>query len=249
VTLLLTSTHQTNKLTLPSPVEWVGYIGRALSSKENPNYTLGPYIMQTLLLLVAPALFAASIYMVLGRIILLADAEHLSPIRRKWLTKAFVTGDVFSFCLQAAGGGIQAGGGNMYKTGENIILAGLVLQIIFFGLFMVVSITFHTRIAKRPTVASQGYHSIWSKQIWVLYAASLLILVRSAFRVVEYGMGNAGYLLRHEVFLYVFDAVLMFLVMVIFNIFHPSVLNVQKSSKQRMMNDGLLLNEVPTTSR
>ncbi len=39
------------------PVEGIGYIGRIMSH-SNPK-TLGPYIMQTLLLLVAPALFVS----------------------------------------------------------------------------------------------------------------------------------------------------------------------------------------------
>lgn len=47
-------------------------------------------------------------------------------------------------------------------------------------------------------------------------------MVRSVFRVVEYLQGNAGYLLSHEVFLYIFDAVLMLGVMVLFNWVHPS---------------------------
>lgn len=83
--------------------EFVGYIGRALSSQETPNYTLGPYIIQALLLLVAPALLAASIYMELGRIILVTDGECHSFIRKRWLTKVFVCGDVFSFAVQGAG--------------------------------------------------------------------------------------------------------------------------------------------------
>lgn len=40
------------------------------------------------------------------------------------------------------------------------------------------------------------------------------------FRVIEYILGNAGYLLEHEVFLYVFDAALVFTVMVILNVSH-----------------------------
>lgn len=59
--------------------------------------------MQAMALLIAPALFAASIYMSLGRIILLVDGEAHSIIRKKWLTKIFVTGDVLSFCMQSAG--------------------------------------------------------------------------------------------------------------------------------------------------
>jgi hypothetical protein len=38
--------------------------------------------------------------------------------------------------------------------------------------------------------------------------------------------GNDGYVISHEVFLYVFDAAMMFLVMGVMNVFHPSfVLN------------------------
>ena len=90
-------------LTLTS-VETIGYIGRILSAQENPGpYTLSPYIMQSTLLLVAPALFAASIYMILGRIIRLTGGESHSPIRPTRLTKLFVLGDVLSFFVQSGG--------------------------------------------------------------------------------------------------------------------------------------------------
>ncbi|XEV05659.1 hypothetical protein FSHL1_010946 [Fusarium sambucinum] len=84
--------------------EVIGYIGRVLNTNEEPGcWTMGPYIMQSVLILIAPALFAASIYMILGRIILLTDGEHHSLIPRKWLTKLFVFGDVASFMLQSSG--------------------------------------------------------------------------------------------------------------------------------------------------
>jgi hypothetical protein len=56
-----------------------------------------------MLILVAPPLFAASIYMTLGRVILQLDAEPASLIRVRWLTKIFVVGDVISFLLQCGG--------------------------------------------------------------------------------------------------------------------------------------------------
>jgi hypothetical protein len=37
-------------------------------------------------------------------------------------------------------------------------------------------------------------------------------------------MGNDGYLLRHEAFLYVFDGVLMLAAMILYNVVHPSSL-------------------------
>lgn len=75
-----------------------------MSANENPGpYTLNPYIIQSVLLLVAPALFAASIYMELGRIVLMVEGERALFIRRTWLTKIFVAGDVLSFLMQSSG--------------------------------------------------------------------------------------------------------------------------------------------------
>lgn len=59
--------------------------------------------MQSTLLLVSPALYAASIYMILGRIIQLVHGEKLSVVRLNWLTKIFVAGDVLSFVMQSSG--------------------------------------------------------------------------------------------------------------------------------------------------
>ncbi|KAL1632091.1 hypothetical protein SLS56_003980 [Neofusicoccum ribis] len=212
--------------------QWVGYIGRALSSQD--QWALGPFIQQTLLLLIAPALFAASVYMILGRIILTTDGEQHSLIRQKWLTKVFVTGDVISFLAQSAGGGIMASGTqSAMETGEHIVVVGLFLQLAFFGFFMVVGSLFYARIGRQPTAKSVDPTMPWRKHFWVLMAASLLIFVRSVFRVIEYLMGNDGYLLRHEVFLYIFDAVLMLSVMVLFNVVHPSEITKMLKENQR----------------
>ncbi|CRL23250.1 RTA1 like protein [Penicillium camemberti] len=203
--------------------EIVGYIGRALSSKQSPDWTLGPYIVQTLCLLLAPALLAASIYMLLGRIILVLQAESHSILKKKWLTKIFVTGDVMSFLLQGAGGGIQSSGSlDGMKTGERIIIIGLFVQIIFFGFFIVVAGLFDWKLRKYPIPRCFDREIPWRKHLNILYATSLLILVRSLFRLAEYIQGNKGYLLRHEVYLYIFDSLLIFIAMVIFNIAHPS---------------------------
>ncbi|KAF9872460.1 rta1 domain protein [Colletotrichum karsti] len=200
----------------------IGYAARAKSGSESPNWSLGPYIIQSILLLVAPALYAATVYMELGRIITIVDGEGHVLISKKWLTKLFVAGDVLSFLLQGGGGGYQASGTlAALKTGANIIIVGLFVQLICFGLFIVVAVCFHRSINKTPTGRSSG--SIpWQKHMNVLYLGSMLIMVRSVFRAVEYIQGFNGYLLSHEAYLYVFDAVLMFLVMVLFNWIHPA---------------------------
>jgi len=200
-------------------VETIGYAARIVS--HNDKESVIAYSVQAILILVAPALFAASIYMILGRIIISLRAQHLSLIPVRWLTKAFVCGDIVSFSLQAAGGGIQASGTiEAYDRGEKIILAGLFVQIVVFGFFVITSGLFHVKCLKNPTLAAREDAFPWKLDLNVLYTVSIIILVRSIFRVVEYLQGNGGYLISHEVFLYIFDAILMAIVMVVFLIWY-----------------------------
>ncbi|KAF2147461.1 uncharacterized protein K452DRAFT_348162 [Aplosporella prunicola CBS 121167] len=204
--------------------ETVGYVGRAMSAKETPDWTMKPYIMQSLLILLGPTLFAASIYMILGRIIRLTNGEAHSIIRVNWVTKIFVLGDVLSFLAQSGGGGMlaKASAPSDQKNGERLITIGLVIQIAFFGFFIVVAGLFHVRINMYPTARSQQATVPWQKFLFVLYGAGGLIMIRSLYRLIEYIQGASGELQSKEAYLYVFDATLMFLTALMFNIFHPS---------------------------
>ena len=184
--------------------------------------------MQALLLLVSPALFAASIYMTLGRLMEVVGGERHSLIPTRWLTKVFVLGDVISFALQGAGGGLMAGRTlKMMEAGQHVVVAGLWVQIVFFSMFVAVAVLFQVRINREPTALStdpahRGGLGGWLTLHRALYTSSALILVRGIFRVVEYIQGNAGYLLRYEIWLYVSDSLLMLGVVVLFNVVHPS---------------------------
>ena len=101
--MLRTRTWYLTPFIIGGVCEIVGYSGRAVSATQSPDWTLVPYIIQSLLLLIAPALFAASIYMVLGRIILLTNGATFSLIRPKILTFLFVSGDVLCFLVQGSG--------------------------------------------------------------------------------------------------------------------------------------------------
>ncbi|GKT54547.1 RTA1 domain-containing protein [Colletotrichum tofieldiae] len=229
--------------------EAVGFVGRAMSASEAPDYTKNPYIIQSILLLLGPALFAASIYMVLGRLINLLDAGHHSLIRPKWLTKVFVLGDVLSFFAQSGGGGMLATAKDTdsVKKGENIIVGGLGIQILFFGFFMIVTLVFHIRLARNPTPKSHTIQTPWKGLLWVLYGSSLLIMVRSLFRVAEYVEGKEGELQSKEMYIYIFDALLMGVTAMLFNWFHPSrVINAQATglkqvTSSEVLNEGYLM--------
>ncbi|KAG9989962.1 RTA1 protein, partial [Aureobasidium melanogenum] len=200
--------------------EVIGYAARAKSASQHPDYTLMPYILQSLFLLLAPTLFAASIYMELGRILDLTQGESRSLIRRKLLTKIFVMGDVLSFLAQSAGGGMLAKGSS---SGNKIIIGGLVLQLLFFGFFMVSAVVFHRRMSGNPTTKVMAMPLPWKKHLHALYAGSIMILVRSLYRLIEYVQGgSSGYIVQHEWTLYIFDAALMLGTMLVFFWIHPS---------------------------
>lgn len=116
----------------------------------------------------------------------------------------------------------QAKSAEDVKRGEQIITGGLAIQVLFFGLFMVVSAVFHYRIRVCPTSRSLSLTVPWERHLFVLYAASGLIMVRSVFRIIEYVMGSDGVLLSNEIYLYIFDGTLMFITMALFNFWHPS---------------------------
>ncbi|CAD0017789.1 unnamed protein product [Aureobasidium pullulans] len=201
--------------------EGIGYAFRTVSIKQSPDYTLPPYAIQLILPLIAPALLSATMYMSLGRIILVTQAEAVAPIRRTWLTKLFVTGDVLT---------------SSYNTGRWIIIVGLVIQVLFFGLFLITSVIFHVRLNKMPTLASQKF--AWKRHLSALYTGSALILVRSIYRLIEYLEDAGGYLITHEAFAYVFDALLMFAVMIVFFWVHPSEIQALIRGKGKAIKHG-----------
>ncbi|KAA8576174.1 hypothetical protein EYC84_006329 [Monilinia fructicola] len=199
--------------TLGCFMEIIAYIGRAKAVSNTGK--LFPYILQSFFTLVAPAMFAASIYMTLGRIMRYVNGEGHSPIRITWLTKIFVIGDILSFMVQGGSSGLMFNSSTM-KMGEKIVLAGLFIQIISFGLFFITALVFERRMRKAPTPGSFTVEANWIHHLYVLYAMSVLIMIRSIFRVVEYAGGQTGYPLKHEWTLYIFDSVPMFIVTLIF---------------------------------
>ena len=106
VHIFLAAKHKTKFLTafiIGGLMEAIGYATRAVNAQQAPNYSTMPYALQSLFILLAPSLFAASIYMILERIIRLTYGDSRSIIRPSRLTKIFVLGDVLSFLIQSGG--------------------------------------------------------------------------------------------------------------------------------------------------
>ncbi|EUC35468.1 hypothetical protein COCCADRAFT_90632 [Bipolaris zeicola 26-R-13] len=198
-----------------------GYSARIASHFDNQAWA--PFITQGVLLLIGPLWFAATVYMMLGRTIRLAGAEEIVGGRARWYTRGFVTADVTTLVVQGLGASIM---GTMQLSlaiaGEKIVIAGLALQVATFMVFLVAAGDFHLRMKRRVAGASGPViDTPWERMLYILYSVSALILLRCVFRLIEYSMGNAAYLIAHEWTLYCFDAVPMFLVVVLLLLFEP----------------------------
>jgi RTA1 like protein. len=186
--------------------------------------------------------------MELGRIVELVDGERYLFVRRRWLTGIFVTGDVLSFFMQGGGGGLMGSDKpDSRATGSHVIVGGLFVQIVFFGCFIITAVLFHMRLHRAPTQRVLTHQPPYLRHLLALYATSLLIFVRSIVRVVEFIQGLDGYVISHEIFIYLFDAVLMLGVMLIMNWVHPSEVTTYLTGGK--MSKGLRLVEYSTAAQ
>lgn len=201
----------------------LGYIFRLISARSLES--LVPYICQSTLIILPPSLYAATIYMTYGRIVVYVGKPEMSTVSPSKVTKIFVSGDTTAFLLQLSGGGMQTID-SMRNMGQKILVIGLIIQLIFFGFFLYVSVSFLVRLRRSGLDLTAGS---WLRLLHVLFLVSALVIGRCVFRIIEYVGGTDGYLSSHEVFMYIFDAVPMFFVQAIFHFFHPGKILALKS--------------------
>ncbi|CZR56676.1 related to RTA1 domain protein [Phialocephala subalpina] len=183
-----------------------------------------------------------SIYMTLGRIMQTVEGEEHSVIHINWLVKIFVCGDIFSFIIQGGGARMMANNSTV-KTREYIVLGGLGLQTLSFGLFFLYAIS-ESRMARSPTRVSLTTLAPWNATLRMLY-----VHPHSAFRIVEYIQGHDGYSLKHEWTLYAFESAPMFLVTVAFFVFFPSRLVRESAEDTESSGGDVQLNERLTVAK
>nr|ADY16701.1 putative RTA1-like transmembrane protein [Penicillium aethiopicum] len=206
-------------------VEIIGYAFRAVSTYSTGK--LVPYIMQDIFLVLPPVFFAATLYMAYSHIVKAIHGERFSPISMRWATRFFVTGDIVCLLIQGNAAGLLAKP-ETTKTGDYIIIAGLILQIFIFVYFLICCLLFNMRVRAKVGDTGVTAHVPWQACLNMLYVTSMAILARNIFRVIEFGMqsvDDAGYLVTHEWPLYTFDGALMFSVMVVYFFWYPSQLH------------------------
>ncbi|KAK4047230.1 hypothetical protein OIV83_005532 [Microbotryomycetes sp. JL201] len=122
--------------------EVLGYAFRRISADHPTGRKAGLlwYILQSLAIILSPALMAASLYMCFGRVISYVG-ERYSPVRASRVTFTFVTFDVISFIVQGAGGSLYSSDNrSIYPAAKAILIVGFLIQIIALGVFFTFAI-------------------------------------------------------------------------------------------------------------
>ncbi|KAK6987677.1 RTA1 like protein-domain-containing protein [Favolaschia claudopus] len=213
--------------------------------------SLGLNIATTLLILLSPCLFLAIDYVILGRLTSVFGPEVskqcmlIAPTR---IAKIFVWSDVGTFLIQAIGGSMTTSSNiDTIHLGNKIVLVGLALQLVSFGLFTTLIIVFGFRVRSRfPQVwnatGSEGFSPFasspvgdWHILYYTLCLSCVAILIRSIYRLTEFIQGYTGYISRHEAFFYLFDALPLWIAMTLYCVvWPPRFLKVNRAEAEAM---------------
>jgi len=217
-------------------LEVLGYAGRLMSWKN--QWEQNGFLIQICCLTIAPAFMAGGLYLCLRRIVYAFGPEN-SRIKPESYTRIFIPCDLVSLLLQAAGGGLASAASHKNESpfvGDNIMVAGLSLQVLTLGIFMALCVDFANRTYTRHR-ALGSTEAFDQSPIFVklrnsrrfkgflisLTLATICIFWRSVYRVVELGEGWTGALIKKQWLFLGFEGVLVGVACVALNIFHPAL--------------------------
>lgn len=195
-----------------------GFVLRLVLRSEQKS--LGLYAVCNLFIILSPTAFIGFVYVFFSRFISALEgtslqqepkASRLSPLRSQLIGRIFIWSDVCTFLIQATGGGLQAVGGTQAVVGSNIFLAGVSLQAVSYVFFLVVVAVAHFKVARTygqaftPTNVFLGRSQV-PRLFALLYVASVCILIRSIYRIIEMAGGYQGKVYRTENYLFFLDS-------------------------------------------
>ncbi|KAK8159419.1 RTA1 like protein-domain-containing protein [Phyllosticta citrichinensis] len=215
--------------------EVFGYYERAKAYAQVT--VLDPWLLQNMLLLVGPPLLAASVYMSYGRLITAIHDDGVPKKRKRdrgcrarcciscWScspTKLYVLIDIVAIFTQLLGTVLPASSTpEGRRLSKIIVLVGLFAQLVALAVFTITCGRMHARLRRSPTTnmcADPGVN--WLGYFIVLEVATIMLVIRSIVRGIEFVGGTEGFVGSHEVFIYMFDGVPMLEIMVGFLVLH-----------------------------
>ncbi|KAF3990792.1 hypothetical protein FT663_00661 [Candidozyma haemuli var. vulneris] len=128
-----------------SGLDFGGYLARCISATDET--LVDPFLVQIIVLTIAPAFIMAGIYYMLGRQLVYIGSGY-SWLKPRWFSYIYISCDVISLVIQAIGGGMAATALTANKDtddGTHIMVAGIAFQVATMSSFLIVGGNFVAR--------------------------------------------------------------------------------------------------------
>ncbi|KZV76214.1 RTA1-domain-containing protein [Peniophora sp. CONT] len=171
----------------------------------------------------------AANFIMLGRIILRLGQGY-SRLSQRLYTRVFLTCDIIALVIQGAGGGIASSAHTSAgsKLGSNIMLAGIIFQLICLVIYTGLAAEFLWHYGKDMPFRRAFVYMHRSKtprrlKIMLLGMSimTILLFIRSIYRTAELADGWHGTIITTEWLFDIFDGSMIAIAMLTLNVIHP----------------------------
>ncbi|KAI0026999.1 RTA1-like protein, partial [Vararia minispora EC-137] len=242
-------------------LELAGWSGRLWSSINHINCfnpAASSLALRIVTTIIAPTPLLGSNFILLGRIIHLLGSRY-SRLSSRLYSIIFLTCDVIALVVQGLGGGIAASApdGNLSQAslGSNIMLAGIIFQLVVIITYSGFAFEFFSRYVKdRPLRLGPGVPqkrtetSARTKLLLLgMVLMTVFLFIRSIYRTVELAGGWKGSIITTEWYFDAFDGLMVAFAMLTLNILHPGILLVPEEATLIARSSSETINMSSTT--
>lgn len=208
-------------------LEVAGYTARIFMRKYPQERT--PFLMDNICLILGPAFLAASIYLCMGRIVVVYG-RRLSRLSPRSILIIFICCDLTNLILQGVGGAISSTSlhRDQIQTGINVIIAGLATQVTSLLMFICLGVEFGFRVRRESHDLAKGTCELRETRVWKAFLcglalATLCTFTRSCFRIAELSQGFSGPLANDEITFMVLEGAMMIIATGNLTLLHPGL--------------------------
>ena len=196
---------------------------------ENPWDELG-FQIQICCLIISPAFVAAGVYLTLKHIVI-ELSPSLSFLKPRLYTWIFILCDILSLVLQGAGGGIAATadrGTNMVDVGNNLMMAGIVWQVVTLIVFWSLCTAYWYRIHTHKSTLSASALALMESRRFVFFYTCMVIaftgiFARCVYRIAEMSQGWASDIMQDEAGFIALEGVMILVAVIALTVAHPGL--------------------------
>ncbi|KAI1100335.1 parasitic phase-specific protein PSP-1 [Jackrogersella minutella] len=210
----------------------IGYGGRVWLWYD--PFSFEAFLMQMICITTSPVYYCAATYVILGQTISYFSPS-LSRVKPAVFYFGFVTCDIISLALQAAGGAMSSSSSGSNEVGTDLALAGLAFQVATIVTFCSFLVDFIFRYFRSP----QGHTAMAIIGLRLklffgfMFLAMFLTVVRSVYRLVELHEGYSGELIREEPLFIALEGVLVVVSFYCLSLGHPGLV-FKESTKESL---------------